>query len=83
MKTATTLDSGTGLANILAITVVSAFLASSTAFAGYVVGLLQPLNDTTTVSEQPVEDWRPDISKCPENVTLWNCIRNADYGRTT
>ena len=24
-------------------------------------------------------DWRPDISKCPDDVELWECIRHAMY----
>ncbi len=25
------------------------------------------------------QDWRPDISKCPDDVKLWDCIKNANY----
>lgn len=38
---------------------------------------------------QPVEppaearDYRPDISKCPDDVALWDCIRHAMYAEDT
>ncbi len=41
---------------------------------------------TTATQEQPTykpapaaKDWRPDISKCPDDVELWDCIRHAKY----
>jgi len=73
MRTSKTSGTGTGLANILAITVCSAFLVTTAGFAKRVVSLAEA-HGTTTTTERPVKDWRPDITHCNDAPDLWECI---------
>lgn len=36
--------------------------------------------DAATPCEAPAAGWEPpDLSRCPEDMALWDCIRHASY----
>lgn len=80
MRTSTTSASGTGWQSILLIAGCLAFSAAVLYGAVWLVAFLED-HATTTVTEYQSEDWRPDISKCPKDVELWDCINGALYAR--
>lgn len=55
------------------ITGVLSFFALVVIFAAMDYAVPEP--------EKPAQDWRPDLSKCPDDVELWECVKGAMYRR--
>lgn len=79
MTTSRTTGSGAGLVNTLGMITALIFCVAAVGFAGFVVGTLAAHDTCPAEEHHPVKSWRPDISKCPEDVELWDCIRHAMY----
>jgi len=61
---------------------VLSFLLGCAFFAGYVAGVLEERAATAHLIEfKPPSGYGPkaDFSKCPDNVDLWDCVRNVMY----
>lgn len=76
------ITSTNGLTNTLVMILVSSFLLGCSYFAGYVSGVLEERAATAHLIEPPtVGNGMPfaDFTKCPDDVDLWNCVRNVMY----
>ena len=47
---------------------------------GAVIVIVAARGAAAAPCEEPAAGWEPpDISRCPEDMALWECIRNASY----
>jgi len=86
MKASRTIGNGTTSALTRLMTLlVFVFLLTTAAFAWLIYFaahahyLQAEVERHERETRPPAMSWRPDVSMCPEDVGLWNCIRHAMY----